>query len=304
MPHMHHQKRFNFGLTTLAGLSLLATSAFAQQQPQPLVVKHLKDNVYWGAGGAGGNSGIIIGDKGVIVIDCKTTTDSAKELLAEIAKITPKPVTTVIETHSDGDHVNGIAAFPQGITVIAQENNRKEQEAAIARGGRGAPPSAYLPNQVITKNKESLKLEGVSFTLLHWAPAHTSGDLVVYLPKQKIVFTGDIIATQRPDPLIHLEKHGTAEGWIETTKGIAALNADTFVPGHGVVQTKAEIQKRLKDTEEKYAKIKEMVGQGKSLSEIRQALGEPEPVAAAPGRGPGFPSFTETTYKELTSKSS
>lgn len=303
-PRMHYQKKVNFGFAAIAGLSVLATVALAQQQPQPITVRQLKDNVYWAQGGAGGNSGIIVGDKGVIVIDCKTTPDSGRDLLAEIAKITPKPVTTVILTHSDLDHVNGIAAFPKGITVIAHENNKKEQEAALSRGGRGAPPADFIPNKVVTKNKESMKLEGVDFTLYHWAPAHTSGDLVIYLPKEKIVFTGDIIATQRPDPLIHLEKHGTAEGWIQTTKGMAALNADTYVPGHGDLQTKADIQNRLKKTEEQYAKIKQMVAQGKSLADIRQALGEPEPVAAAPGRGPVFPSFTETTYDELTKKSS
>ena len=124
---MHYKKIFNVGLAALAGLGVCAALVLAQQQPAPLMVKQLKDNVYWGQGGAGGNSGIIIGDKGVIVIDAKTTADSAKELLAEIAKITPKPVTHVILTHSDGDHVNGLAAFPPGITIIAQENNKKEQ---------------------------------------------------------------------------------------------------------------------------------------------------------------------------------
>src|SRR5581483_8479551 len=115
--------------------------------------------------------------------------------------------------------------------------------------------------------------DGVKVQLLHWAPAHTSGDLVVYLPDQKIVFTGDIIATQLPDPLIHLEKNGSSEGWIATAKGIVALNADQFVPGHGNVLMKSDIQKRLTDAEAKRAKIKELVAQGKSLDEIRKEVG-------------------------------
>ena len=299
---MHNRKQFRFGIAII-GLSIFPAASLAQQQPPPLTVKQLKDNVYWGQGGAGGNTGIIIGQNGVIVIDAKTTPDSAKDMLAQIAKITPKPVTHVILTHSDLDHVNGLAAFPQGITIIAHENNKKEQEKALAAGGRGAPPADRLPTQVVTKNKETMKIEGVNVTLLHWAPAHTSGDLVVYLPNEKIVFTGDIIATQRPDPLIHLEKNGTAEGWIQTTKGMVGLNADTYVPGHGELQTKADIQKRLKDAEERVAKIKQMVAQGKSLEDVRKAFGEPEPAAPVPGRGPVFPTFTETTYKELTNKS-
>jgi cyclase len=289
---------------TVAAWFALATSAIAQgPAPAPFMVHQLKPDVYWVEGG-GGNSGVVIGDKGVIVIDAKTTPAGGKELLDNIAKITPKPVTAVILTHSDPDHVNGLASFPAGITIIAHANNKKEQEAALAAGGRGAPPADRLPTRVVTRNKENLKIDGVKIELLHWAPAHTSGDLVVYLPGQKVVFTGDIIASQRPDPLIHLEKNGSSEGWITTTKGIAALDSDQFVPGHGEVQTKAGIQKRLSNTEAKRAKIKELVAQGKSLDEIKVAVGDPPPGQAGGAGGPAFASFTEVVYKELTKKPS
>ena len=282
-----------------SSLFLLAAAAMAQgPAPAPLQTHQLKPNVYWIEGG-GGNSGVIIGDKGVIVVDAKTTPAAGKELLADIAKITPKPVTTVILTHSDGDHVNGLASFPTGITIIAHENNKAEQQKALAAGGRGAPPADHLPTQTIAKNKQNLKIDGVKVEVLHWAPAHTSGDLVVYLPDDKIVFTGDIIATQLPDPLIHLEKNGSSEGWITTAKGIVALNADQFVPGHGNVQTKADIEKRLSDATAKRAKIKELVAQNKSLDEIKKEVGD-QPPAARGGRGPNFPTFTEVVYRELT----
>jgi glyoxylase-like metal-dependent hydrolase (beta-lactamase superfamily II) len=248
--------------------------------------------------GGGGNSGVIVGKKGVIVIDAKTTLDGGKQLLAEIAKVTPKPVTTVILTHSDGDHVNGLAAFPTGLTIIAHENNKKEQEAAIKGGGRGAPPADKLPNRLVTKEKESTTIDGVKFTFLHWGPAHTSGDLIVELPAQKIVFTGDIIATQRPDPIIHLEKDGSTEGWIRTTQGLVALNATTYIPGHGDPQTKADVEQRLKSSTERHDKIKAMLAEGKSPAEIHAALGEPAPQAPGPGRGPGFPGMVETMAQE------
>jgi cyclase len=287
--------------------AVFSISASAQPQlppaPAPFTAHQLKPNVYWIEGG-GGNSGVIVGDKGVIVVDAKTTAAGGKELLDDIAKITPKPVTTVILTHSDGDHVNGLAAFPAGITIIAHENNKKEQQAALTAGGRGAPPADHLPTRVVTKNKETLKINGVKIEVFHWAPAHTSGDLVVYLPADKIVFTGDIIAMQLPDPLIHLEKNGSSEGWIATAKGMVALNADQYVPGHGDVQMKPAIQKRLADAEAKRAKIKDLVAQGKSLEEIKVAVGDPPPAQGRGGRGgPGFASFTEVVYKELTKKS-
>lgn len=292
---MHYRKFFSTGLA-ITVLSATATLAIAQAPPAaPFKVHQLKPNVYWVEGG-GGNSGVIVGDKGVIVIDAKTSAAGGKELLDDIAKLTPKPVTTVILTHSDSDHVNGLAAFPAGVQVIAHEGNRKEQETAVAAGGRGAPPADHLPSQVISKNKDAFKIDGVKFEFYHWAPAHTSGDLVVYLPTEKVVFTGDIIAAQMPDPLIHLEKNGSSEGWLTTARGIANLNSDQFVPGHGDLQTKADIVKRLEAAQAKRDKIKQLVAQGKSLDEIRVAVGDPP---AAQGR---FASFTQVVYQELTKK--
>jgi cyclase len=287
------------GFAVITGLSALAGAQPAA--PAPFVTHQLKPNVYWIEGG-GGNSGVIVGDKGVIVIDAKTSAAGGKELLEDVAKITPKPVTTVIETHSDGDHINGLVSFPTGIAIIAHENNKKEQDTAFAAGGRGAPPEGYLPNQLVSKNKQTLKINGVKLELFHWAPAHTSGDLVIYLPDEKIVFTGDIIAMQLPDPLIHLEKNGSSAGWIMTVKGITGLNADQFVPGHGDLTTKAVIQKRLADAEAKRAKIKQLVAHGKSLDEIKVAVGDPPPAQGRGGRGGGFASFTEVVYRELTKK--
>jgi glyoxylase-like metal-dependent hydrolase (beta-lactamase superfamily II) len=257
------------------------------------VTHQLKPNIYWIEGG-GGNSTVIVGTSGVVVVDAKTTKAGGQELLDNIAKIAPKTVTTVILTHSDSDHVNGLAAFPAGVKVIAHENNKKEQETALAAAGRGAPSADHQPTQVITKSKETLTLEGEKFELYHWAPAHTSGDLIVYLPNEKIVATGDIIATGNPYPRIHDEKHGSTEGWITTAKGIVSLDADTFISGHGSIQTKADIQKRIADAEARRAQVKEMVAQGKSLDEIKTAVGDNDKL--------NYKSWTEVCYEELTKK--
>jgi glyoxylase-like metal-dependent hydrolase (beta-lactamase superfamily II) len=294
------RRRIRLPLLLLSALAYLPL-AHAQNQAAPFVVHQLRPNVYWVEGG-GGNSGVIIGDKSVIVIDAKTSAAGGKELLDDIAKITPKPVSTVILTHSDGDHVNGLAAFPASVKVIAQENNKKEQESALAAGGRGAPPADHLPSVLITKPKEALNIDGVNLELYHWAPAHTSGDLVIYLPVEKIVFTGDIIAMQLPDPLIHLEKNGSSAGWITTAKGIVALDSDQFVPGHGDLQPKASIQKRLTAAEEKRAAIEKLVARGKTLEEVKAAVDPPAAAPAPGGRGPGFPTYTQVVYQELTKK--
>jgi glyoxylase-like metal-dependent hydrolase (beta-lactamase superfamily II) len=283
---------FGKAIAAIAGLAMAQTPAPAPATA-PFSTHQLSPNLYWIEGG-GGNSGVVIGKKGVIVIDAKTTVAGGKELLEDIAKITPKPVTTVIETHSDGDHINGVAAFPKGIAIIATANCKKEEEAARA-AGRSALPADYLPTQVLSKNQQILKIDGVRLDVFHWANAHTSGDLVVYLPADKVVFTGDLISPEQPDPIIHPEKNGSSEGWIDSVTAMAALNSNRFVPGHGEVQTKAAIQKGLDAAKAKRAKIKALVAQGKSLDEIRVAVGDP------PARG-RIITFTEVVYRELTKK--
>ncbi len=290
--------------------------------PAPITMKQLKPDVWVGLGGAGGNSTIIIGRTDVIVVDAKTNEAGARDLLAEIAKITPKPVTTAIITHSDGDHVNGLVAFPPGIKIIAHENNKKEQEAALAAGGRGAPPPDRLPNQVTTREKESVTIDGVKLDLYHFAPAHTSGDLVVSLPAEKIVSTGDIVVTNRADdnPNIHAEKNGTTAGWLVNVKKMIDLDADTYVTGHGDLLTKADLQRKYDATLARRNKIAEMVKAGKPLDEIKTALPDAPAPGAAPraggaagagrqggggGGGRGGPpalTFVETAYQELTRK--
>jgi glyoxylase-like metal-dependent hydrolase (beta-lactamase superfamily II) len=278
----------------------------------------LKPDVWAALGGAGGNSTIIIGKTSVIVVDAKQTDPGAKDLLAQIAKITPKPVKTVLITHSDGDHVNGLVAFPAGIKIIATENNKKELDKALAAGGPAAPPSDKLPNTLVTKTKEKMTIDGVKLELYHFAPAHTSGDLIVFLPAQKIASTGDIVVTNRADdnPNVHFEKNGSTEGWLANVKGLIGLNADSYVTGHGTIVTKADLQRKLAATTERRNKIAAMVKEGKSVQDIKAALPDAPapgaaprgaapagaPAAAPAARGPNPPplTFVETAYQEIT----
>jgi len=291
---------FTLTLKRLAVFAAAGALVLAQgPPPQGLTPHQLKPNVWWLEGG-GGNTGVIVGNTGVIVIDAKTTPAFGKMIIEEVAKITPKPITHVIETHSDGDHVNGLASFPAGLVIVAQETNKKEQAAALAKGGNGAPPAEHQPTQVITKTKETFTFDGEKVELYHWAPAHTGGDLVVYLPGEKIVFGGDLIPVQGPDPVIHAEKNGSSEGWIRTMHGVVKLNAELIVPGHGNPQTRAAVEGRLKASEEKRARVIAMVKERKSLAEIKAAVDDNSPPPAGGERRPAtFASFSEIVYNEV-----
>jgi len=307
MQHKKHGTKLIRGAILALTLGAAAAAVWAQQggqggrgPAQPFMVHQLKPNVYWVEGG-GGNSGVIVGNNGVIIVDAKTSAAGGTELIADVAKITPKPITTVIVTHSDGDHVNGLASFPKGITIISQENCKTEMQAA-SNTPAGAALADHMPTKTVTKNKEDDTIDGVKLRFLHFTAAHTGGDLMVYLPNDKIMFTGDIVATQSPYPLIHAEKNGSSQGWITTTKGILSTDAVTFVPGHGAAQMKADLQKRLADTTARRDQIKTLVAQGKSLDEVRQSLNETPPPARGGGGGPNFTDFTGVVYGELSKK--
>ena len=293
---MKNLMRVAVGVALVAPIVLSGAKGGAQQQPQPLKTTHIKDNVYWVQGGVGSNDGFIVGTNGVVVVDTKSTVDSEKGVLAAIAAVTPKAVDTAIVTHSDNDHVNGLAALPSGVTVIAQENCKSEMQASA--GTRNPAPQDRLPNKTYAKT-DKLTIDGIHIRLYHWAPGHTSGDTVVYLPDEKIVFAGDLLVTNRPDTGIHPEKNGSAAGWIENVKGILSLNADTYLTGHGDMMTRADVQKKLALIQDKYNKIKTMIAQGKSLDEIKTSLGEPTTTPPNANGTPAAATLTEVMYKEV-----
>jgi len=285
-------------IVCLAGLAAQAqtTPPKPQQQPVPLSVEALKGGAYWVRGGSGANTGIIIGKKEVVVIDAKMTEESARAMLAEIRKLTPNPLKYIVLTHSDGDHVNGLSGFPRGPAIVAHANARQDMAEAFQNPKMSAL-APYLPSETLTGDRP-LNIDGVRVNLLHFGPAHTNGDLVVYLPDQKIAYLGDLVFIGR-DPLIHRHKGGTSFGLVQTLRKILALDADTYISGHNDPLTKADVRGLLTSIEEKQAKVKALIQEGKSLDEIKTAFG----LTEAPGQtGQRRPGFIEVIYLELTEK--
>jgi glyoxylase-like metal-dependent hydrolase (beta-lactamase superfamily II) len=266
---------------------------------ETLSVKSLGGGAYWVSGGIG-NTGFIVGNTGVIAIDAQMFIPTARKQLAEIAKITTKTVKVMVLTHSDPDHINGLPAFPIGMEIIAQSNAKQVMQALVGDpNSNGFPPSPEIGNYVPTrtvKDSETTVLDGVPVVLIHTGPAHTDDDLVIYLPMQKLVFAGDLLTPAiGPYPGIHLEKHGSSLGLFAALRALIALDADTFVPGHGEVLSKGELKSRLKAAEERRGQIKALFDQGKTLAEIKATLND-VPLKGAAAR---FPTFITTTYQEL-----
>jgi glyoxylase-like metal-dependent hydrolase (beta-lactamase superfamily II) len=266
---------------------------------EALSVKPLGGGAYWVSGGIG-NTAFVIGNTGVIAIDAQMFIPTAKKQLAEIAKITPKPVKVMILTHSDPDHINGLPAFPRSMEIIAQSNAKLVIEALVGDlNSNGFPPSPEIRNYVPTrtvKDSETTVLDGVPVVLIHTGPAHTDDDLAIYLPMQKLVFAGDLLTPAiGPYPGIHLDKHGSSLGMFAAMRAILAVDADIYVPGHGEVLSKAELRSLLKGAEERRGQINALFDQGKTLSEIKATLND-VPLKGTASR---FPTFIETTFQEL-----
>ncbi len=290
------KRLFSFALTAALGCALwLPATAGAQgRAPAPLEMTKLADGVYCLIGGSGANTGVVIGKTEVIAIDAKMTEDSAQQMLAEIAKVTPHPVSRIILTHSDGDHVNGLVGFPKGLPIIAHENARKDMDEAAQEPDQGAL-RAYLPTETVTGNRD-LNLDGLRVQLLYFGPAHTDGDLVVFLPDQRVAFVGDLLFLSR-EPLIHAHKNGSSIGLVKTLNGLLALDADTYASGHNPPCTKDDIRKLLTSIEERQAKVKAMVDQGKTLAEVKTAFGVQ--TQSRPG-APSRPGLIEIIYRDMS----
>jgi len=279
-----------------AGQNPPAKSAAQPPAPQPMTVQPIAKGLYLVKGGAGANTAFYVGKKDVTVIDAKMTPAAAAEMLAAIAKVTPKPVSTIILTHSDGDHVNGLPGFPGGLRIIAQENVKRDMEKAAA----DLPALRdHMPTLVYGKSVGPAGA-GRNIELRYYGPAHTDGDTVVFFPALKTVFVGDLLFVGR-DPLIHRNKGGSSFGYVKTLDALLALKpkVETFLSGHADPLGRTEIQALRDSMAGTQAKVKALVADGKSLDEVKKAFG----IEDRPGPGGRrWPSLVEVIYLELTEK--
>ena len=281
-------------LGILFGLTMLSFG-FSQQQAA-ITAEKIADNIYIVKGGVA-NAGFVVGEKEVVAFDAEMTADSAQKMIDEIKKVTPNPLTRIILTHSDGDHVSGLTGFPKGLEIISNVQAKNEMAEAF-KAPNAQALQAYLPTKTFT-DKMDLTIAPERIQLLHLGPAHTSGDAIVFFPDKKLAFVGDLVFIGR-DPLIHRQKGGTSTGLIKTLKAILELNADRFVPGHGNVLGKSDIEAAMKSLQEKQDKVRLLIKEGKSLDEVKTAFGIPS-APAKPG-GFSFPSLVEVIYLELSGK--
>jgi cyclase len=238
-----------------AALAAVAGAAFAQAPPPaplPFVLEQIGPGVYAAIDGpdhkAGSNAGFVIGDDGVLVVDSFFNLDAAKALVAEIHRLTPKPIRYVVNTHYHLDHTGGDQALRDaGAVIIAHRNVRgwvRTNNLALF-GDRITPELraqiAAVPLPDLTTDKDLVVWLGSRKIVVRTVLGHTGGDLTIAVPDAKVLFTGDLLWRKIAPNLID----GSVREWAATDADFAAMPEaahTTYVPGHGEVADLKDVQ--------------------------------------------------------------
>lgn len=253
------------------------TSFSQQQEIPPIIVEKISDNLFQLLGGRGANGGFYIGDNEVLVIDAKMNKESVEGIFTAIKGFTDKPVKFLVNTHADGDHVNGNEFFPKDVIIFAHENCRKE----FFHPGRDGSPTRWADEkllpfvpQVTFNEKMQLHMGNQTVELHYFGVGHTTGDIVLWFPEEKTAFIGDQVFKGRPQ-LIHSYKGGNSFEHVKTVeKMLETLDVVHFCSGHADIMNREDIEQHLVEMKKIQQKVKNLVTEGKTLAEV-QAEFEP-----------------------------
>jgi glyoxylase-like metal-dependent hydrolase (beta-lactamase superfamily II) len=242
-------------LSAILAVGALSGAIAAYQQPQAggrqparvIETEKLKDNLFvlrWQPGGenGGGNTAVFVMANGVAVVDTKNP-GWGQPILDAIKKLTPKPVTMIINTHTHGDHVSGNVEFPATVDVVAHENTAANMKKMTGRGstpekpvpsifeqnkGRGMPKRTFRDRMTIGSGADQIDLHS-------FGRGHTNGDAWVLFPSLRVVHAGDIFAWNDQLPFVDAANGGSGVELPDSLmKAHAALSksADTIITGH------------------------------------------------------------------------
>ena len=217
---------------------------------EALKLQKVADNVYAIVGELGNRSpenlgnnatfGLVVTSEGVVLIDSGGTYKGAKEIHRLIKSITDKPISTVINTGGQDHRWLGNGYFKeQGARLIASRKAVEDQKARtqdqfirLGRlvGDEGIKGTDAVYAEKTFDDKLVFELGNVKFEIFHNGQAHTPGDSFVWLPQQNVMFTGDIVYTQR---MLSIGSQSNSKSWVDVYQSMAAYKPEHIVPGHG-----------------------------------------------------------------------
>jgi glyoxylase-like metal-dependent hydrolase (beta-lactamase superfamily II) len=305
----------------------VAAAAYAQQQNPEIHVLPVQGNVYMLVGD-GGNITVQTGKEGVLLVDTGRAAMSDK-LLAEIRKLSDRPVRYVINTHVHADHTGGnekiaaagititggnvagnISDASEGAAVLAHQKVLDRMSAPPA-AGQPAIPFRALPTDTYITDEKPMYFNGEGIQLIHQPAAHTDGDSIVFFRRSDVVSTGDIF-TPGNYPIIDLQRGGSIQGviaglnrLIEMTIPAEKQEGGTYViPGHGRLCDQADVVEYRDMATIIRDRVQDMIKKGMTLEQVKAAkpTRDYDPQYGAISGFWTTDMFVEAVYKSLSAR--
>ena len=286
-------------LLVTGGLSLAVAGMqqppAAPQAPRVVEVDKIKENLYVAKGG-GGNSSVFITAAGVVVVDTKNP-GWGQPLLDAIRKLTDKPVTMIVNTHTHGDHVSGNVEFPATVDIVTQENTAANMKAM--RQNSSSAPTAAPPPNIFTQNngrglpkrtfkdKMTIGSGADRVELYYFGRAHTNGDAMVFFPAHRVLHIADVFPGTEL-PIMDSNNGGSGIGFADTlTRALkfAEKNADVLVNGHrDTTSTNADLRGFIQFIRTYVKDVQDAKRSGKSVDDVAASWKPPAGYRAQPAR--------------------
>ncbi len=283
------RRKYALFVLPVVALSLGAGAALLREVPktEPDQVVELAPGVHFRHGDleAHGhcNNGVIVFDEFVLVVDGNFPS-GAEACLADIRKITQKPVRFVFDTHHHGDHAYGNPVWiKNGAVPIAHEGVAREmarfeparwKEAMSREDVKATGLDAPIPPRITFPDRMVVDDGKMRVELLHFGHAHTRGDGFAYLPKQKILFTGDAVVN---GPYNYMGD-GNTESWLEVVNALRQLDVEIVVPGHGPCGDRSILDDQLEFIASLRAAVAAGLKEGKTVADLVESIQIPEKV--------------------------
>jgi cyclase len=224
------------------------------------------------------NAGVIVGAEDVVLIDTCATRRRTEALLAVVDEVADgRPIRLAVNTHMHGDHTYGNVLLPAATVIVAHERTR---EALLADFILNSTPPIWSPTPdfgvttirpptVVVRDQATLFAGDRRIELRHPGyPAHTEGDLVAWLPDERVLFAGDLLFHQ-VTPLVLM---GSLDGALRSLDWLAGFTADTIVPGHGTLISSASLPDVLATHERYYRFIADTARRGRAAGQSPLAV--------------------------------
>ena len=269
------------GVLGAVALGLLLVGAAGAGQAPPPVMKQVAADLYFHYDGTASNSIVWVTDEGVLVIDTKQHPRQAQALVAEIRKITAKPIRWAFVTQAHGDHYLGNQVLKrEGAILVAQnevarlmetyiDKEMKRRQAFFDRN-QFDPKEIALTIPDVTFDKHMvIRLGGKAAHLLYFGPGQDPGNAFVYFPHAKALATGGGYVTRSwSNPMFT----PSVDGWITILRQIKAMDVDMYLPGHGDVGTKQNVDEMVQFLTDLQAGVRDAIARGMDKDAIVKTL--------------------------------